>query len=211
LLSYDFRDADGGGVVYREGRSSRVNNPNYSFIIFCRNQRDNQDDFHLEAIADRDVTGPDGKPGVLRFQVRELPSDMAYFGFSLAGTSGPGAFRISHWRPGAVGQAELQELTLSFRYKSTRSWTMRLEPLDNSYRNRLDFGPLPASTEWATFSKRFSDATNVELFLQHVNASGGQAPKVKLSWCSTGFDYAPGDTLLITDVRIERRPAGVRN
>jgi hypothetical protein len=148
---------------------------------------------------------------VLRFQVRELPPNVAYFGFSLLGGGGPGDFRIPHWRPGGVGQAELRELTLSFRYKSARPWAVRLEPNANSFRNRLDFGALPAAPEWATFSKRFSDGTNVEPFLQAVNSSGGQAPKLKLSWCSAGSDYGPGDTLLIADVRVERRPAGAKD
>jgi hypothetical protein len=211
VLSYDFRDARDGGQGFRDSQYYSVNEPNYFFMIFCQNQRDNQEGFHLEAVADKAETGPDGQPGVLRLQVREVPPDPKYFGFSLTGRVGAGDFRISNWRPGSVGRSELQGLSLSFRYKTTRPWTVRLEPDHNSYRDRLDFGILPAAPEWATFSKRFSEGTNVEQFLQAVNASGGQAPKLKLSWCNAGPDYSPGDTLLITDVRLERRPAGAKD
>jgi tRNA A-37 threonylcarbamoyl transferase component Bud32 len=211
VLSYDFRDGQEGGQAFRDSQYQQLNEPNYHFLLFCKNQRDNQEGFNLEAVVDKAVMGPDGKPGVLRFQVREVPSDIAYFGVSLTGGRGSGDFRISHWAPGTIVQGALQELTLSFRYKSTRPWTIRLEPHDKSYRDRLDFGSLPASAEWATFSKRFSECTNVEPFLQCVNASGDQVPKLKLSWCSASSDYSQNDKLLIADVRIERRPAGAKD
>jgi tRNA A-37 threonylcarbamoyl transferase component Bud32 len=209
VLSYDFRDALGGGQSFRDGQYYPVDESNYGFTIFCGNQRQNQEGFHLAAIADKAGIGPDGKPGVLRFEVRELPSDPKYFGFSLLGRGDSGDFRIAHWRPGSVQQRDLQEVTLSFRYKSPRSWNLRLEPHEDSYRDRLDFGDLSASADWTTFSKRFSDARNAGSFLQNINASAGQAPKLKLSWSAASAEQ--GDTLLIADIQIERRPTGAKD
>jgi hypothetical protein len=89
VLAYDFRDGRDGGQAFRDSQYYALNEPNYHFLIFCKNQRDNQEGFHLEAVIDKAVTGPDGKPGVLRFQVREAPPDIPYFGFSLTGGAVP--------------------------------------------------------------------------------------------------------------------------
>ena len=145
------------------------------------------------------------------FTVGELPPDVSFFGFSFRGRGNNGDVRIGHWRPGNVGTSELQELTLSFQYKSVRSWGFRVEPLNNPYENRLEFGRLAASAQWTKFSKRFSEGTNIETFLKAMNAPGDQTPNLKFTWANVGVDYDAGDTLLITDIRIERRPAGAKN
>jgi hypothetical protein len=205
VLSYDFRDANNGGIGFRDSLQYPVNQANYSFFIFCRNKRNSQEGFHLEAVADSTVTGPDGKPGTMCFTVGDLPNDTSFFGFSFRGRGNSGDVRIGHWRPGTVGWSELQELTLSFGYKSARSWGFRLEPLNDPYNNRLDFGRLPASAQWTKFSKRLSEGTNIDAFLRNINASADPTPNLKFTWANSGADYESGDTLLITDLRIERR------
>lgn len=209
VLSYDFRDADGGGLVNREGQYSNRGAPNHAFTLFSRNQRNTDEQFHIEAYTDKDEKGPDGQPGILRFQLNELPSDINFLGFSYLGRGPAGDFSIPYWRPGALGQADLQELTISLRYKSNRptSWNFRMEPNDDPYNNRLEFGDLRATTQWATFTQRFSDGKNLEQFLRAVNGAGALGLKLKLTWASAGVDYRPGDMLLIDDIRIERQSA----
>jgi serine/threonine protein kinase len=209
VLLYDFLDANGGGLVNREGQLSDKNSSAYAFHLFARSSRGTDEQIHLEVTADQNLAGPDGKPGVLRFQMHEVPQDLTFLGFSFLGRGAGGDFNVAHWRPGAIGRTELQEMTLSFRYKAPRQLRLncRVEPMDNSFHNRLDLGDFSAGMQWATFSKRFSDGANVERFLSTVNGSGGQGVKLKVTFANAGTDFHAGDSLLIDDIKLERQPA----
>ena len=163
----------------------------------------------LTVIAKEDFTreGPDGKPGVLSFQIAQLPHSAAYCGLTYLGRHNR-RIRL----PGFNEPTEelLERTRVSFRYKCATeveggktSWRFRFEPdVDSSYDARIDFDTIEATDQWKRFDSRLSDGENTRAFV--VAALKAEADVFKFVWGQVGLitEYNEGDTLLIDDVRV---------
>lgn len=166
----------------------------------------------LRVTEDATVNGPDGQPGVLRLQQVEVPLEAAHSGFLIYGHEETGKMQLPAWTLGEVTMNDLRRTFIEFKFRADnpndadRFGTLmqfRIEPdVPDSYKHRADFGALIATGRWRTFRRPIGSAANLEEFLKAVN--NGNPPNFKLVWGQHGTiqNYAPGDSLLIDDLRI---------
>jgi hypothetical protein len=166
----------------------------------------------LRVTEDQAVNGPDGQPGVLRLQQVEVPLEVAYSGFLVYGHEETGKMQLPGWNLGDVTMNDLRRTFIEFKFRADNPddpdrfgtlMNFRIEPdVPDSYNHRAEFGTLIATGRWRTFRRPIGSAANLEAFLEAVNHK--DPPNFKLVWGQHGTiqNYAPGDSLLIDDLRI---------
>jgi hypothetical protein len=166
----------------------------------------------LRVTEDSTVNGPDGQPGVLRLQQVEIPLEVAYSGFLVYGHEETGRLQMPGWSLGDVTMNDLRRTFIEFKFRADNPndpdrfgtlMNFRVEPdVPDSYKHRADFGALIATGRWRTFRRPIGSASNLDEFLKGVNE--GNPSNFKLVWGQHGSiqNYAPGDSLLIDDLRI---------
>jgi hypothetical protein len=166
----------------------------------------------LRVTEDQAVNGPDGQPGVLRLQQVEVPLEVAYSGFLVYGHEETGKLQLPGWNLGDVTMNDLRRTFIEFKFRADNPddpdrfgtlMNFRIEPdVPDSYNHRAEFGTLIATGRWRTFRRPIGSAANLEAFLEAVNHK--DPPNFKLVWGQHGTiqNYAPGDSLLIDDLRI---------
>ncbi len=162
----------------------------------------------MTALESSEATGQDGKPGVLSLSYDSVPISAEYSGFVYEGRSQD---EIKLPFKGKVGDEQLKQVQVSFRYKAVNAnqahvgatYNCRFETdVNDSYEYRVDFGELKATGKWQQFEATLSEGTNTNAFLSAVNDSPGAA--CKIVWGQEGelSNYDEGDTLLIDDIKI---------
>jgi hypothetical protein len=161
---------------------------------------------------DNSVNGPDDEPGVLRLQYVDVPLKTRHSGFLIYGNQDHGRMQMPGWTLGEVTMADLRRTFIEFKFRADnpndstvfgQMYSFRFEPQHpDSYKLRAEFGALIATPRWRTFRRPIASARNLEQFLKAVNEE--DPPNFKLVWSQNGpiQRYAPGDSLLIDDVRI---------
>jgi hypothetical protein len=162
----------------------------------------------MTALESNETMGQDGKPGVLSLSYDSVPSSTDYSGFVYQGRNQD---EIKLPFKGKVGEEQLKQVQVSFRYKAVNAnqahvgatYNCRFEvDVNDPYEHRVDFGELKATGKWQTFSATLSQGDNTSVFLGAMNDSPGAA--CKLVWGQEGevSNYDEGDTLLIDDIKI---------
>lgn len=162
----------------------------------------------MTALGSTEAMGQDGKPGVLSLSYDSVPASTDYSGFVYQGRRQD---QIKLPFTGKVGDEQLKQVQVSFRYKAVNAnqahvgatYNCRFETdVTDAYEYRVDFGELKATGKWQKFESTLSQGDNKSAFLDAVNDSPGAA--CKLVWGQEGelSGYDDGDTLLIDDIKI---------
>ena len=168
----------------------------------------------LRMTEDATIKGPDGQPGVLRLEYVELSYDSLSSDFEVLGDEASGLITVPAWTRGETTPADLQRTFIEFKFRSDNVtdggrigglYAFRMDPeRDDSagYGRRADFGTLIATPRWRTFRRPIGSANNLEWFLTSLNEDNPTS--FRLIWSQNGpiQSYAPGDSLLIDDLKI---------
>lgn len=205
----DFSSVKGFHVTNSNGEIEEPNLETATRQIFTFMSDETSGNLSIRLLEDKDTAGPDGKPGVLSMAYLRVPNSALFSGFVYDGRRGD-PIKLANFK-GEVGQTQLSQVKVSFRYKATNpdsskvgaSYNCRFElAAEDPYEYRIDFGTLRATADWQTFERTLSSGTNHYMFLRAVN----QSPDVpfRLVWGQEGevSSYDDGDTLLVDDVKI---------
>lgn len=209
-LFEDFSDSTGARKLQDDGQQEEVGGE-LNNLVYPYAQVSAQDggNIRLKVTEDDATKGPDGKPGVLRFEIESISGTIDHFGLVYVGNNDSSEIRIKAWEDEEVTREELDGSVLEFRYRmdkktgSGTSYNVRLEPeIEESWSQRADFGAVTATAEWQVFTKPISAADNLDVFLKMLNAI--KPERFKIVWGQEGpsSNYANGDALLIDDIRI---------
>ncbi len=159
-----------------------------------------------------EAAGADSRPGVLGVEWEHVPESIDYSGFRYEG-------RVETARrlklPQIMTARTTEELRgFKFRAKfkaenenlgddATIKFDLRIEPVeDRSSDNRLDFGPVEASSLWKTFEIDLAEAKNGDRFVEAFARRGSGLLAVIFAQAGSIDGYRDGDGLLIDDIEI---------
>jgi hypothetical protein len=183
---------------------------------YGRRHRLGTGDLEMIMTEEETVLGPDGRPGVLRMEMSQLPTATGYSGFAILGNHQTKEISPPGWKAGKVTYEDLARTFIAFRFRAENRQdsenfdthlNFRFEPdQENSFREAADFGELIATRTWRSLKRPISSAENVDVFLAMVNSDRPQ--RYKLVWTQTGpiGRNQPGDSLLIDDLAITVEP-----
>ncbi|MBX3439378.1 MAG: hypothetical protein KF861_17960 [Planctomycetaceae bacterium] len=214
----DFASATGGRQIQVNGLDPTEEGDVHSLMYsYGRPHRNAPGTLRMIMMEDGTARGPDGRPGVLRMELADVPIATDYAGFVVTGHKELGAVKIPAWTPGQVTAADLDRTFISFRFRTENLRTphkggvtlnFRFEPdQEGSYIAGANFGALIALDNWRTMIRPIGSAKNVDAFLSNLNYT--QPEQFKLVWAQAGPIelYQPGDSVLIDDLTIIVRPS----
>ena len=209
----DFADADGAAKTLQTGAAEEVFGEFRNLVYpYAKPTAGAGGRIGLAVREDNLNLGPDGRPGVLRFDITALSGSIDHFGLVYVGDNDATQIKIRSWADRIPTTNELAGTFLEFRYralnetdrsKTGASYHVRFEPeLEDSWPKRIDLGPITATGEWQVFAKALAEGTNLDAFIGMMKS--GNPGRFKLVWGHEGAssNYQSGDSLLIDDIRI---------
>jgi hypothetical protein len=161
---------------------------------------------------ENEIKGPDGKRGVLSFEIISRSTHTDYFGISYLGSPVPGRIKIPVWERGKTKTEDMERSFISFKYKAVNEkypkkagliFIFRFEPdIKDSWHRRAEIGKLTAEKEWQVYRKPLSKASNIDAFVNCINQDNPEAFKFIWSHAAGIDQYDEGDKLLIDDLEI---------
>ncbi len=204
----DFSDAGGAMKIHGQGVEEEINGPLQNLIYpYAQPAEGGDASINLSATESKTISGHDGQPGVLCFEITRIEGHIDHFGLVYLGNNDESEIHIESWQERDLDDEMLAGTFLEFRYRSTNrngpKYNVRLEPeLHDSWPRRLDFGAIEAQTNWQAFAVSLASGTNVSAFLEMMRTD--KPTRFKLVWGQEGpsSNYQSGDVLLIDDIRI---------
>ncbi len=179
-----FADSVNGAVIFLEDNNNkRDGTPKHTLSGFYKTP---EGQLGLNArFMETSDSGFGGQPGCLRIRFDVVPKKFDFIGLKLGPRLPAKDFVLPTWKPREITLEDLKQTLIEFRYRVLRSdsrrdlsakLSVRLEQNHSAnYATRLQFNALECTNEWQLFSARFSDAGNVDKFLEYSkeNADGG--------------------------------------
>ncbi|MDP6355216.1 MAG: hypothetical protein QF473_08960 [Planctomycetota bacterium] len=210
----EFSHASGAACSQLNGdETTDTNGKIHSYAYTYAGMPENATGELVMAIKEEDeIKGPDGKRGVLSFEIISRSTHTDYFGFSYLGSPVTGRIRMPVWERGKTKAEDMKRSFISFKYKAVNErfpkkagliFNFRFEPdIKDSWHRRAEIGKLTAETEWQVYRQPLSKASNIHAFVNCINREKPEAFKFIFSHASGIDRYDEGDKLLIDDVEI---------